>query len=801
MHFLKTVFRNYRYNSLYTVINILGLAIGLACFIFIFLFIKDELSYDKTFPKYKRIYRLESNISISDKNQKVAKSSFALAPAMKKEFPEIENFVRFRSVDNGFLQYEDKLFFEDNLYFADSTVFEMFEHPFIYGSPEYALSEANTIILDKTTAEKYFGDKNPMGEVIRLNNKINCKVTGVIEDLPSNVHLKFTGLVSFVTYSQIIGDQMFRDLNNVHFWAIRLFSYVLINENSTIEEVHQRFQPFHDKYIEPVSKRLNGKFELMTTRLDKIHLFSGLDWDLPRGDINTILIFSIIAFFILLIAGINYMNLATARSSHRAKEVGIRKVLGAHKGMLRRDLLGESVIVALIAFILSVVVIELFLPAFNNFTGKNLSFQLPEDFSLYLILLAITVGVGLFAGSYPALYLSAFRPVVVLKGVINPGRNSGRLRKMLIIFQFTVAIIMIAGTLAVTRQLNYIENQDLGFNKDNVIIVRATDTTFKKKLPEFKNELLLNPDIYNIATSNTVPGGGGYLDIFLVEGEDKPEERLMNLIFVDYNFIDLMGMELISGRNFNKNFGTDKEQAVIINWETAKNLGWNENALGKEIHRRTTEGTYIHKVIGVIKNFNFNSLYDKIGPIVFFLEDAPQDIITVRINPKNKEETLTGIEKMWAALNPGEPFKYDYLSDLLNLHYDADNKLQKIIGFFALISVFISLLGLFGLSSFIAEQFSKNIGIRKLLGATVGSLVYMLSKDFIRLIIIAFAVAVPIAWFFLDQWLDHFAYRISINFNWFIITGLVVLVLAQITVIIQTINTALTNPVDAIKYE
>ncbi|MCB2220624.1 MAG: ABC transporter permease [Bacteroidetes bacterium] len=777
------------------------MAIGLSCFIFIFLFIKDELSYDKNFKNYKRIYRLESDITISDNNQKVAKSSFALAPAMKKEFPEIEAIARFRSVDNGFLQYQDKLFFEDQLYFADSTVFDVFDHPFIYGGPENALTKPNSIVLDKTTAEKYFGDKNPLGEVVKLNNKINCSVTGVIADLPANVHLRFHGLVSIETYSQIIGDRMYRDLNNVHFWAIRLFSYILIHKNSSIDEIHQKFQPFHNKYIEPVSKRLNGKFNLMTTRLDKIHLYSGLDWDLPRGDFNTILIFSIIATFILLIAGINYMNLATARSSHRAKEVGIKKVLGAHKGILRRGFLGESVIIAMAAFIVAVVIIEIFLPAFNHFTGKNISFQLPKDAVIYLILLIITAGIGLIAGSYPALYLSAFKPVVVLKGMINPGRKSGHLRKLLIIFQFTVATIMIACTIAVTRQLNYVKNQDLGFNKDNVIIIRATDTTFKKKLPDFKNEILKDPNIFNIATSNTLPGEGGLLDVFLVEGDEKFEEHLMNLIFVDYNFIDLMGMELINGRNFNKNYGTDKEQGVIINWEAAKMLGWNENALGKEIRRRTTERTYNHEVIGVVKNFNFNSLYDEISPIVFFLEDKPSDLITLRINPNNMEKTLAGIEKVWTRLNPGEPFKYDYLSELLNLNYDADNKLQKIIGFFALISVFISLLGLFGLSSFIAEQFSKNIGIRKLLGATVGSLVYMLSKDFIRLILIAFIIAVPIAWYFLEQWLDHFAYRISININWFIITGVIILMLAQITVIIQTINAALTNPVDAIKYE
>ncbi|MBN2174648.1 MAG: ABC transporter permease [Bacteroidales bacterium] len=801
MHFLKTVFRNFKHNSLYTIINIIGLAIGLACFTFISLYIREELSYDKHNSKYQRIYRIESDITISDKNQQVAKSSFALAPAMKREFPEIVDFVRFRSADNGFLRYNDKQFYEDNLYFADSSVFNLFDLKIIYGSSKHALSEPNSVILNESLAEKYFGDLNPVGKVIVLNNKIDCKVTAVFENLPANTHLKFDGLVSFATYSQIIGDQMFRDLSNIHFWAIRLFSYVLLSENSTIEDVHRNFKPLHDKYIEPVSKRLNGKFELLTTRLDKIHLYSNLDWDLPAGNITTIVIFTIIAFFILIIASINYMNLATARSAHKAKEVGVRKVLGADKTMLRLSLLGESVLVALIAFILAIVLVELLLPSFNNLTDKSLTFYLPKDIGMYLLLLFITILVGLLSGSYPALYLSSFRPVVVLKGVVKTGRQSGMFRKMLIIFQFTIAIVMITGTIVVTRQLNFIQNRDLGFEKENVIILRSTDTTFKKKIPAFKDELLQHPNIYNIATSNTVPGGGGYLDVFLVEGIDKMEEQLMNLIYVDHNFIDLMGMKVIKGRNFSKNFGTDKEKAVIINLEAARKLGWDEDALGKEIHRRDTKGTKIYKVIGVVQNFNFNSLYDQIGPLVIFLEDGPQDLMSIRLNPKNSKKTISEIEQKWSAINPGEPFKYDYLENQLNGLYDTDNRVQKIFGAFAFISIFISLMGLFGLSSFVTEQYSKNAGIRKLLGASVKSLIYMFSKDFMKLVFIAFIIAVPVSWYFLENWLSHFAYHTSIHPSIFLLAGFMVMLLAQLTVIVQTMKTAFTNPVDVIMYE
>ena len=800
MYFFKTVLRNFTHNRLYTTINILGLAIGLSCFTFIFLYVQDELSYDKHHKKYKRIYRLESDITISDKHQQVSKSSFAIGPTFKKEFPEIEAFVRFREIEKSFLSYKDKQFYEDLLYYTDSSVFKIFTHKFIQGNPEIALTQPNTIVLTESISKKYFGDEDPLGKVINLSNVLDCKVTAIIKDVPENSHLRFNGLISIDSYSKIIGEKMYQELSTIHFWAIRLFTYVLLKENSSIESVHEKFPVFHDVHIEPISKKLNGTFKLLTTGLDKIHLYSDLGWDLPTGDINAVYIISIIAVFILLIAAINYMNLATARSSHKAKEVGIRKVIGAYKAKLSRSLIGESIILSLISFILSIVIVEAMLPFFNTASDKSLSFEIFTNPFAYLVLLLVTILIGILSGTYPAFYLSSFRPVIVLKGVVSTGKKSGILRKLLIVFQFTISITMIAGTIIVHRQMNFIKNQDLGFNKKNVMVVRATDTTFKKEMQVFKDKLLQNPNIYNVTTSNNVPGGGSYMDVFLVEGKEKMEEQLMSFIHIDYNFIDLMGMKIVKGRNFSKKFGTDKEQGIIINWMAAKKLGWNENALGKEIHQRSYE-TNIYKVIGVVEDFNFSSLREEIGPIVFLLENQPGDLLSIRMNPKNKEETLSSIENLWQKLNPNEPFKYDYLEDMINEMYESDDQLQSIIGYFAILSIFISLLGLFGLSSFITEQFSKDIGIRKLLGASVRSIVYLLSRDFLKLIFIAFIIATPIAWLTMNNWLDHFAYRINIQIYWFILTGIVVLLFAQLTVIAQTIKTAMTNPVDVIKYE
>ena len=800
MQFIKSLIRNLYYHKLFTTINIIGLAIGLACFTFIFLYILDETSYDKHHKNYKRIYRLESDITISGKHQKVAKTSFAIGPSFYKEFPEIESFVRFREIYNGFLRYGDMKFYEDNLYYCDSSVFKIFTHKFISGDPEQALNKPNCIVLTKSLAKKYFGDEEPMGKIIVLSNIISCKVTGIIEDLPQNSHLKFNGLVSMESYSQVIGSKMYNALSTIHFWAIRLFTYVLINENACIETVHQKFPPFHDQYIEPISKKLNGTYKLHTTRLDKIHLHSNLEWDLPTGNIMTVNIFTIIAIFILMIAGINYINLSTARSADRAREVGIRKVMGASRINLTYRLLGESVLVAFFAFIIACVLVENFLPVFNDLSEKELSFIIATDSNLFLILFFVSIFIGVLSGIYPAFYLSSFQPINILKGTNISGKKSVSLRKILIIFQFSISIVMIAGTIIVSRQMNYIQKQELGFTKENVIVVKVSDTSFKKKIGVFKNKILSNPDIYNISASNSIPGSTGGMDVFLVEGKDKMEEQLMNQMFVDYNFIDLMGMKIIKGRNFSRKSGTDVEKAIIINWNAATQLGWKEKSLGRKINRRGYKN-YEYKVIGVIENFHYSSLREKIGPMVFILDESAVDLISIRYNPKNKEKTLAFIYNVWSELNPNEPFKYDHFEDLLNKMYSNENKLQMIISFFALLSIFISLLGLFGLSSYITEQYSKDISIRKLLGASVSNIVYLLSGGFLKLILIAIVIALPIAWYIMEQWLNNFAYRLNIQFHWLIFSGVLVMLVAQITVIIQTIKTAHTNPVDAIKHE
>ena len=800
MNYLVLFLRNIIHHKLYTSINLLGLAIGLSAFTFIALYIFDELSFDKHHKNFKQIYRLESDITISGKQQRVAKSSFAIGPAFLKEFPEVEAFVRFRAIDNCFLTTGNKKFYEDLFYYCDSSVFNVFTHDFIAGSPIDALTEPNTIVITESIAMKYFGTTRVLNKIINVSNRYSCRISGVIKDVPKNSHLHFSGLVSMQTYSQIIGEEMYRDLGSIHFWAIRLFTYIKLKEGSNIGQIHYRFPDFHDTHIAPISERMNGTFNLLTSRLDRIHLYNDTIWDLPKGNIRTIYILYAIALFILLIAGINYMNLATAQSVQKSKIVGIRKIVGANRFGLSCLFISESIFLSFLAFLVSSVLIEALLPYFNHLTGKSFVFELSKNIEIFTLLFITSFLIGLFSSLYPALYMASFPPLSVIHHKKFISASAGKLRKALIIFQFSVATALIAGAWIVTRQMNFLQDYKLGFNKDNLLIMRSADSSFKSKYPVFKNNLLENTSIINITTSNTLPGLGSYLDVFLVEGKEGMEKELMSEMFVDYNFIDMMGMTLIQGRSFSMERKTDSEQSIIINRSATEILGWGSEAIGKEIHQRSSI-TKIYKVIGVVDDFHFTSLYEKIGPLVFFLSESPQDFISLRINPHKKHEALAVLEATWDKLNPGEPLKYDFLDDLLKDLYSTEYNFNQVITIFAILSLFISSLGLFGLASFIIEKSSKNIGIRKLLGASIRHIVFLMSKEFISLILISFLIGMPVAWYSMERWLAHFAYRVDLHFYWFVIAGLLVLGVSQITVIIQTIRAANTNPVKVIGYE
>lgn len=803
-NYILSAIRNTRKNGFHSLINIIGLSLGILSAIFILLYIQDELSYDKHHEKHERIFRLESDFTINNKHDKFAVTAIPLAPALKIEFPEVEDFVRFAGDQDVLLKYEGKEFYEDRLFFTDSSIFNVFTHKFIYGSPEQALTDPNTMVLTESLSKKFFGDENPINKVIKTGDDMNFKITAVIEDVPSNSHLKFSGLFSVSTLAEIYGRERFNSFEPGTFWNITPYSYILLKENSDISSIHEKFPEFYDKYMAEVGDQINASFKLMATPLADVHLTSKFSGDEPTGNIVYVYIFGFVAIFILIIASINYMNMATARSFDRAREVGIRKVVGAYRTQLIRQFIGESILLSVFALIIAIIFVIILLPVFNDLADKNMSFSILSNPRIFLYAIGISLLIGIISGSYPAFYLSSFRPVRVLKGTIISGRKNGTLRKILVIFQFVLSIIMIIGIIMVSKQLNYFRNKDLGFDKENIILTQVQDTSFRKKIPVFKEELLQNPAITSVSSSTGLPGYVRSIVVMRVEKENKMQEYALNFVMVDYDYIDLLNLEIVEGRNFDEKMGTDVEQAVIINETAAKKLGWAEDPLGKKIDFGVDlDGSALRntKVIGVIKDFNYISLHNPIEPLCLFLTDRPRYYLAIKYESDNIQSVLDFIKEKWDSFGANRTFDYTIFENRLDEMYTAEIKLGKIFLYFTILCIFIALLGLFGLSSFTSEQRTKEIGIRKTFGASVNSIVLMLFREFAYLVIIAFIIAVPVSYFAIDNWLQNFAYSVKIGWLPFAIGGILAFVIAILTVSYHSVRAATSNPVDAIKWE
>jgi putative ABC transport system permease protein len=811
-NFFKTTFRNINRDKFHSLINILGLSIGLAAFIILFLFIRDEMTYDKQNRNFKRIHRIESNFTISGKNDKFAIVPIPMGPAFKLEFPEVETFVRLTDAGNLLVKYEDKEFYEEGFYFADSTIFDVFTHEFLLGGPEHALNESKSIVLTEKIAQKYFGDKNPLGEVIISGGDHSYKVTAVIADMPANSHLKYDALISVATIADEIGSERFNSIEPLSFWNIGVYTYLLLYENADMQSIHDRFGPFYDKYMKPVGDQVNASFSLLSTPLDKTHFSSGLGAELPTGNMAYIYIFSAVAIFMILIAAINYMNMATARSARRAREVGMRKVVGAGRSKLILQFLGESVLMTLIALVIAIFIVYLLLPDFNRISGKETFFNLFRQPDLLLILLGSALFTGLLSGSYPAFFLSRFQPVNVLKGAVTrTGRKGGGMRKVLVVFQFFIAIVMIIGTIVVSDQIRYLRNKDLGFKKDNQIVLEMQDTSFRNKVKPFKEELLLSAGVKGVTNSTGIPGSINWIQVVLVENEGQMVENSMIIAQVDEDFLDVYGMELVLGRNFSKESGTDLEEAVIINETCAREKGWLDDPLGKKIHWGfdvDSTGRIIDtvgrtlKVIGVVKDFNYRSLHNKIEPLMLILADQPRFFLTINLTGENIRGTLDFVEEKWNEFGAKRPFDYTFLDQTMDDMYQAEIKLGKLFRLTTIITIFIALLGLLGLSSFMAEQKTKEIGLRKIHGASVWNILQMQLREFAILILVAFILAVPVAWWRLDEWVSStFIYHDKIRLASFFLAGIISLAVGLLTISFHTYRAAVSNPVDAIKYE
>lgn len=786
--------------------NIFGLAISLACFILISLYVIDELSYDRFHEKSDRIYRINSDITMGE-SQRLPFTSDMMGQTLAQDYPQIEQFVRiYNSSGSKLLKKGNEYIKEGLVAHADSTLFEVFTLPLIAGDPNTALKGPGTVVVSQAAAQRYFASTNVIGETLETIEGKIYTITGVMQDLPANSHFRFDFIFS-----------MDNDVYNFgNFISHNFHTYLLLREGTNPKEVEAKFDEYFDRYLQPVAKQIlninskeefeaaGNKLEYTLFPLTSIHLHSDRIMEIrPGGSIQYVYIFSAVALFILLIACINFMNLSTARSAGRAKEVGIRKVLGSARKELVTQFLSEAVLMVLIAMILAVVISSLALPAFNEIAAKTLSLSRLLQPDMLVLLIALPFIVGLLAGSYPALFLSAFKPVQVLKGKLNLGAKGGAFRNVLVVFQFATSIILIIGTIVIYQQLEYMQSKNLGFNKEQVIIVNES-YVLGSQAETFKNEILGIPGVQSGTLSSFLPVSGTSRsdETFSREAVMTTESAFgMQRWNVDHDYINTLGMEMKEGRNFSRNFKTDSS-AVILNETAAQSLG-TENVVGRKLYAITNFETgelTEYEIIGVVKNFHFETLRQNIGPLALMLGSSIGHA-SFKVNTASIPMVLEGMKDQWEKLSSGTPFTYSFMDESFDEMYRTEQRLSKIALIFSILAILVACLGLFGLSTFIAEKRIKEIGIRKVLGATVSGLVQMLSKDFLKLVLIAFLIATPIAWYAMQRWLQDFVYRIEISWTYFLVSGLLAVIIAMSTVSYHAIKAALLNPAKNLRSE
>lgn len=813
-NYLISAYRNITRNRFFSIINILGLTIGIVSAILVLLYISEESAYDKHYSKYQRVYRVISNFHVNEKQDLFALSAHSLAPTLKDEYEIIEEYVRFFPNDNFFFRYEGKDYNEEDFYFADSTIFKVFDHEFLMGDPSTALNRPYSVVLTETLALQLFGKENPIGKVFQGLRNEPFTVTAVIKELPRTSHFKYKALVSSATIIEQIGEEQFNDNSSGSFWNVNVYSYVLLKEGRLPSEILDNFEFFNEKYIVPVGKVINGTFSPIFQPLKDTHFpeDEGLQGDFPVGNRSNLYIFSFVSLFILIIACINYMNMATARSANRAREVGIRKVVGAGKAKLIQQFISESILLSLIAGIIAFGFSALILPWFNNLADKEISFAELFNPNFILASIGIILFVGIVAGSYPAFFLSSFSPVKVLKGTIDSTRGKVGIRKVLVVFQFTISIAMIVATIIVSSQQSFIRNKDMGFDKNNLLVFTDLDTAISNHIRPFKEELLKNSSIIGVGGSQQVLGVGNSKIVSRIEQSGEMQEIGINLIGCDFDYLQLLGVKIDEGRFFDPTLRTDSTQAFLIN-ETAKKVyGWTDQPIGKRIQfglRMDGSASRDGSVVGVVKDFHYTSIHNPIEPFMFFVSTAPPQVLSVRVQANQADQALSFIKQKFDEFNATREIKYFFLDQQLDQLYRAEQKLGRLFRIFSLITIFISCLGLLGLTSFVTEQRTKEIGIRKVMGGTSIDIIVMLSRQFIALVLVANIFAWPLSFYAMQKWLQEFAYRIGfgqtiLSLDTILplaISSAIALVIAIITVGFLSWRAAESNPALSLKYE
>ncbi|MFC2157493.1 ABC transporter permease [Acidobacteriota bacterium] len=771
LNYLRIAFRVIKKQKGFSFINITGLAVGMACCVLIFLWVKDELSFDRYHENSQDLYR----VAIRQEGNWLTSSPWALAPVLKQEYPEIVKATRFR-FSNWLTSYGERSY-QENAILVDPDFFEMFTYPFLKGTSESAFSSLQSAVITKRTAEKYFGNENPIGKELRIENTSNLTVTGVIDDVPPNSHVSFDILAPV----KLMGEERLAS------WAYESWTYVLLEQNTSVDSLRGKIVGVVEKY----DKRIQGERILDLQLLTRIHLHR-MD---GGGNITNIYLFSTIAFFILIIACINFMNLSTARAGKRGREVALRKVVGAHRINIVRQFYGESLIHALIALVFAILLVVVLLPSFNNLAMKSLSLDVARSLPLLLVLLGITLFTGIVSGSYPALFLSSFLPVKVLRGISSKNAKNPLLRRVLVVIQFTIAIGLIVGTTTIGKQMNYIRNKELGFNRHQVLSIPLNNST-RQNFEALKSEMLQNPNVIDVSASANRPTNVGNINPVYWEGGGPDQYVTVNFSTVDYDYFRLFEMDIIKGREFKKELSTDKLN-YVINEEMVKLMKIDE-PVGKLFSLWTLEGV----VIGVVKNFHSRPLHQEISPIVFTLNrNWDYNYLFVKIRPENVSQTLSFLEGRWKSVVPNFPFDYVFLDEVFQEQYISDQRTGTIFKYFSILAIFISCLGIFGLSAFMAEQRTKEIGVRKVLGATASSIVTLVSREFMLLLAVANVIAWPVSYILMKRMLDGYAYRTSITIWIFLLAGFLAVLIALLTVSYQAIRASRTDPIQALRYE
>lgn len=785
--------RNFKKDKGYSLLNILGLTIGITFSLFLIFYIKDELSYDRYHEKGERIVRINSYIKEADKDtMKWANNQYPLGPTLKKDYPEVEEAVRFVPANKNMYRNGDTKIFQDKVFFTDSNVFRVFTYEFIEGNPRNALVEPNSMVLTESVAEKFFGSsRNIVGKSLQNDNGDVYKITAVLKDVPKHSHLIFNALISTTSLPKDFGN---------NWGSFFMYNYVLLRPNTNIALFEQKLRPMYKKYMAEIFDQFNVKIRYGVQPIRSIHLHSEMAGEPEElGSMSYIYIFSAVAFFMLLIACINYMNMATARSARRAKEIGIRKVTGSTRRQLVAQFLVESVLTAIIALLLSLILIAIFLPTFNTLAGKFIPFSILFEPGTFLIILGVVVFVGVVGGSYPAFYLSKFNPVSVLKGSLSKSSSNITLRRSLVVLQFTISMTMLICTWIVYAQLKYLRNVDLGFSKEQVLLINAnSNKDVNSKILAFKNEMHNQPRVISVGSSQAAPGSDGVnFNLFSIETKSGYTDKGVDCYAADEGYLNTLGMKIIKGRGFTGI--SDTVGRIVVNESMVKAYGW-DNPIGKHVKYPGDTSAFYLEVVGVVKDFNQKSLYNAITPLLIFYRPN-NNKIEVKLQAKDIPATIASIEKTWKTIFPELPFQYTFLDQDFDSQYAADQKRGKIFTAFSILTIFITCLGLLGLIAFTTEQRQKEISLRKIMGAGLVQIIPLITRNFVFLVFLSCFIAFPVAYLFMNKWLQVFPYNTGIHLSPFIISAFIVLLITLLTVIFHTVKASVANPVKSLRSE